>query len=138
MFDFAKEFEFDDPLLRADQVAELLGMAEQTLAVWRHRKNNGMAAPDLAWIKVGRKAIRYRLSDVKKFIDLNRHADSEKVPADSLVAGDNRSPHDLRRTSAGPRTTSSNGLSPRCVSHGPDKNATSPPSLNGLQKEIAE
>ena len=66
----------DDPLLRPRKVAEMLGIAEQTLAVWRCRQNHGNAAPDLAWVKIGHRSIRYRLSDVEKFIDLNRSSDT--------------------------------------------------------------
>jgi len=67
----------DDPLLRPRKVAEMLGMSEQTLAVWRYRKNNGLSAPDLPFLKIGRRAIRYRLSAVTTFINLNVHADAE-------------------------------------------------------------
>jgi predicted DNA-binding transcriptional regulator AlpA len=55
----------------------MLGIAPQTLAVWRHRKNNGKTAPDLPYVKIGRRAIRYRLSDVKKFIEQNHTARAE-------------------------------------------------------------
>ena len=74
----------DDPLLRPRKVAEILGIAEQTLAVWRYRKNNDLSAPDLAWVKIGRRSIRYRLSDVTTFIDKNCHADSEQAGTDSV------------------------------------------------------
>jgi predicted DNA-binding transcriptional regulator AlpA len=77
----------DDPLLRPRKVAEMLGIAEQTLAVWRCRKNHGEPAPDLAYVRIGRRAIRYRLSEVKRFIDLNPHANGEQPPADSKQGG---------------------------------------------------
>jgi len=79
--DLLKGFNPDDRLLRARQAAEMLGVSPQTLAVWRCRKNNGHTAPDLPYIKVGRRSIRYRLSDLKKFSDLNRRADPEQAPA---------------------------------------------------------
>ena len=72
--DLLKGFNPDDRLLRARQAAEMLGLSPQTLALWRCRRNNGHTAPDLPWVKVGRRSIRYRLSDLKKFIDLNRHS----------------------------------------------------------------
>lgn len=52
-----------DPLIGRKEAARLLGIAEQTLAVWitTHRY-------DLPWIKVGR-AVRYRLSDILAFIE---------------------------------------------------------------------
>ncbi len=75
----------DDPLLRPAKAAEMLGVKVQTLAVWRYRKNQGLTAPDLPYVKIGLRAIRYRLSDVQRFIEVNRHADNEVTecqPAD--------------------------------------------------------
>lgn len=50
-------------LLSPCEAAELLGIAEQTLAEWRcsHRYA-------LPWIKVG-KAVRYRVSDISRFLE---------------------------------------------------------------------
>jgi len=83
MFDLLKGLKLDDPLLRPRKVAEMLGIAEQTLAVWRCRQNHGNAAPDLAWVKIGRRSIRYRLSDVQRFINMNLRVDDEQAPVDS-------------------------------------------------------
>jgi predicted DNA-binding transcriptional regulator AlpA len=73
-----KGFSLDDRLLRARQAAEMLGVSPQTLAVWRCRRNNGHPAPELPYVKVGRRSIRYRLSDVKGFIEKNRRAEPEQ------------------------------------------------------------
>jgi len=52
-----------EKLLTRSQAAELLGLREQTLAVWAstHRYN-------LPFVKVGR-AARYRLGDLQKWLD---------------------------------------------------------------------
>jgi hypothetical protein len=80
--DILKSLKLDDRLHPASKVAPMLGLSPQTLAVWRHRKNNGQPAPDLPYVKLGRRAIRYRMRDVNNFIDQNlqvakRAADSE-------------------------------------------------------------
>lgn len=49
-------------LLTPEQTAELLGVALNTLAVWRTT-----ARYPLPYVRVGR-CIRYRLADVEKFI----------------------------------------------------------------------
>jgi predicted DNA-binding transcriptional regulator AlpA len=74
----------DDPLLRPPKVAEMLGVKPQTLSFWRHSKNKGRPAPDLPWVTVGRRSIRYRLSVVNRFIDRNRHGDAEQAGTDSV------------------------------------------------------
>lgn len=69
--DLLKGFAPDDRLLRPKEAAEFLKIAEQTLAVWRCRKKKGLPAPDLPFRKVGRRAVRYRLSDLKAFVEQN-------------------------------------------------------------------
>ena len=54
-----------DKLLSPKEVAEILGVTEQTLAVWR-----SLGSQELRFIKVGR-AVRYRPEDVKKYIEQN-------------------------------------------------------------------
>lgn len=48
--------------LTARQAAGVLGLAEQTLAVWR------MEGGGPTWVKMGAKAVRYRAEDVRKWI----------------------------------------------------------------------
>ncbi len=74
MDDLFKQFKDADPLLPAKKVAPMLGMKEQTLNVWRWLQRSGQPAPALPFVKIGRRAIRYRKSDVLKFIEENRHA----------------------------------------------------------------
>jgi excisionase family DNA binding protein len=52
----------DLQLLTTKQVSKLLGISEQTLAIWRSNKRYS-----LAYVKVGR-YVRYRLSDVMSFV----------------------------------------------------------------------
>ena len=83
MFDeILKGLKLDDPLLPASKVAPMLGISPQTLAVWRHRKNNGQSAPALPYVKIGRRAIRYRLGDVRAFIEQNLHVAKQAGASD--------------------------------------------------------
>lgn len=52
-----------EKLLTPAQTAELLGIKEQTLTVWRCTKRY-----PLAYVKVGR-SVKYRESDVREFIE---------------------------------------------------------------------
>ena len=52
----------DDRLIDRSEVAELLGIAPQTLAVW------AMTGKHLPVIKIGRR-VKYRESDVRAFIE---------------------------------------------------------------------
>jgi excisionase family DNA binding protein len=54
------------PLLTIAEVAELLGVSERTLETWRYRGRGP------AFIRVGKKVVRYRLSDVEAFLEANR------------------------------------------------------------------
>ena len=67
--DLLKSFQSADPLLSAKKVAALLGITEHTLCVWRWKKKKGEPAPDLPFVKVGRRTIRYRRSAVQGFIE---------------------------------------------------------------------
>ncbi|KZX73595.1 excisionase, partial [Oleiphilus sp. HI0009] len=49
-------------LLTPKQVSEILGVSEQTLAIWRCQKRY-----PLAYVKVGR-YVRYRQDDVSSFL----------------------------------------------------------------------
>jgi predicted DNA-binding transcriptional regulator AlpA len=70
MVDLFKSLEFDDPLLPTSKAAQLLGISTQTLATWRHRGDKW-----LPWVKLGKRAVRYKLTDVQQFIAENRHAE---------------------------------------------------------------
>jgi predicted DNA-binding transcriptional regulator AlpA len=52
-------------LLSPDDLADLIGIDERTLAVWRHHKRG----PD--FVKLGR-AVFYRAADVAEWIALNK------------------------------------------------------------------
>jgi hypothetical protein len=56
---------FSCPTLPPREAAAFLGLAEQTLSVWRSTKRY-----DLPYIKVGRR-IRYRLADLEAFLKRN-------------------------------------------------------------------
>lgn len=57
----------NERLLRANEAAEMLGVAPQTLADWRCTDR-----VSLPFVKIGAKAVRYRLSDLVAFIEANR------------------------------------------------------------------
>ncbi|MBW3599074.1 MAG: helix-turn-helix domain-containing protein [Planctomycetes bacterium] len=54
-----------DKLLTAEEAAEMLGIAQQTLSVWR-----SSGRYKLAYIKVGRN-VRYRKSEIERFLEQN-------------------------------------------------------------------
>lgn len=56
-----------EPLMSPQQLADAIGVAVQTLSVWRCNKRNG---PD--WVKVG-KRVMYRPEDVRSFIERQTH-----------------------------------------------------------------
>lgn len=53
-------------LLTREEAAEVLGIQENTLAVWATNKRY-----NLPFYKIGRK-VKYKLSDLEKFIDDNK------------------------------------------------------------------
>lgn len=61
-------FEYQEPLLRADQVAEYLGISVQTLFNWRLRGEGPVA------YKFGGRGgpLRYQRVDVEKWLAANR------------------------------------------------------------------
>lgn len=60
---------FEDALLPPRKAADLLGLSVQTLAAWRH-----VGDTRLPYIKLSGRAVRYRLSDIRSFIERHRHA----------------------------------------------------------------
>jgi len=63
----------DESLLTPEETANLLSVAEQTLAVWRCTKR-----VDLPYIKLG-KSVRYRKSDIECFLAENTvHMDASQ------------------------------------------------------------
>ena len=63
-------FAYGEPLLRADQVAEYLGLSVQTLYNMRQRGEGPTA------YKIGGRSgpLRYERSDVEKWLEANREA----------------------------------------------------------------
>ncbi len=55
-----------DAVLPPPTVAELLDVSERTLEYWRYSGRGP------AFIRVGRRTVRYRLSDVQAFLEANR------------------------------------------------------------------
>jgi len=55
-----------DQLLTPKQVAERLGIAEQTLAHWRSSRR-----VDLPYLPISGRLVRYRERDVQRFIERN-------------------------------------------------------------------
>lgn len=62
-----------DPLLSPPQVSEMLSVAEQTLAHWRSQGRK------LPYIRISRRCVRYRLSDVRTFLEQQRREISPGV-----------------------------------------------------------
>ncbi len=62
----------ENRLLTAKETSEILGISEQTLAIWRCNKRYG-----LKYVKVGR-YVRYRYGDVLGFIQ-SRTVDNPEV-----------------------------------------------------------
>ena len=52
-------------LLSSREAAELLGLREQTLALWRCVKRQ----PQPTYVKIGSRAVKYRLRDLEAFIE---------------------------------------------------------------------
>lgn len=61
-----------DKLLTEAEAARFLATTPGTLTSWRNRKRQGIAAPDIPWITIGR-AVRYRKSDLERFLSENTH-----------------------------------------------------------------
>lgn len=58
------EIQIRDRLLTSKQVAERIGVKEQTLATWRFRRD-----PRLRWVHYAKRTILYRKSVVDKFLE---------------------------------------------------------------------
>ena len=54
-----------DRLLSSREAAELLGLREQTLSLWRCVKRQ----PQPTYVKIGSRAVKYRLRDLEAFIE---------------------------------------------------------------------
>ena len=61
----------EDRLLTADDAAKYLGIAVNTLSVWR-----STGRYDLPYIKVGR-LVKYRLSDLQAFLTRHTHLNED-------------------------------------------------------------
>jgi excisionase family DNA binding protein len=61
-----------DQLMTPRQVAERLGVSEGTLRVWRC---NGRY-PELRYIKLGSRRVRYRPEDIERFLERNTYGES--------------------------------------------------------------
>ena len=59
-----------DPLLTPPEAAKYIGVAENTLSVWRC-----VGRYDIQFIKVGR-LVRYRLSDLEAWLESRTHSTS--------------------------------------------------------------
>jgi predicted DNA-binding transcriptional regulator AlpA len=55
-------------LLKEDEAAELLGLSAQTL------RNDRCRFKRIPFVKVGRRAVRYRMEDIEAIIDQGRSA----------------------------------------------------------------
>ena len=60
-------FKSDAELLQPEEAAKILGVSAGTLGVWRCTKRY-----PLPYVKLGSRAIRYRLADVMNFIEAGR------------------------------------------------------------------
>lgn len=56
----------ENTLLTREEAAQFLGVKPQTLAVWACHQVDGPA-----YVKVGRRTVRYRLGDLQAFIEKN-------------------------------------------------------------------
>jgi len=59
-------------LLSPEQVADILGVSKQTLAVWRCERRY-----PLTYVKVGSR-VRYRQDDVQRFVESRLEAEAEE------------------------------------------------------------
>lgn len=86
MFDeIMKKFQNEDNIrITGAKAAAILGLQPQTLAAWRWRTSKGLDAPDLPWIKVGSRSIRYRLTDVNAYIEANNQGSVNSPEGDSI------------------------------------------------------
>jgi predicted DNA-binding transcriptional regulator AlpA len=64
-----------DRLMPDDETGQMLGVTVGTLATWRSTNRY-----DLPFVRVGR-LIRYRLSDVRQWIDSRTEATTQAVPS---------------------------------------------------------
>ena len=62
-----------DELLMQDRVARILIVEEKTLETWRSRGGGPV------YIKIGARLVRYRASDVQKFIDAGARASTSET-----------------------------------------------------------
>jgi len=65
-----------DTFLTSRQLAERFGFEEQTLRVWRCTGRG-----DLPFIRLGKKAIRYRLSDIQEYLQRNTRTSTASLNA---------------------------------------------------------
>ena len=61
-----------EKLLTTEQAAEMLGIAPQTLAVWRCKKRY-----DLPFVRIGSRRVRYRPEDIAAWLDANSSSTGE-------------------------------------------------------------
>jgi len=66
-----------DPLLTREETAKYMGLSNGTLEVWASEKRY-----NLPYIKLGKRAVRYRLSDVENFINSNVKFTKKEVSYD--------------------------------------------------------
>lgn len=58
--------EKQERLLKPREVAEMLGISLKRLEAWRYERRG------LPFIKLSKRAVRYKLSDVTKLLEVNR------------------------------------------------------------------
>ena len=61
-----------DHLLMTKQAARLLGCTEATLALWRRQQSGP------AYVRVGRRLIRYRSQDLASWVERNTNLDMKR------------------------------------------------------------
>jgi predicted DNA-binding transcriptional regulator AlpA len=60
------EDNMSDALLSPREAADMLGLKKMTLDCWR---SNPASGPGLPFIRISGRCIRYRLSDIKQFLE---------------------------------------------------------------------
>lgn len=61
--------------LNEKEVASIIGVQHKTLTTWRHTKR-----VDIPFVKIGR-SVKYKVSDLRAFVEANRQASSQKEAA---------------------------------------------------------
>lgn len=69
----------EDPILSTKEAAAYLGLAENTLRIWRHFARHGIRQTGPVSFRVGMKLVKYRKSDLDAWLEEQRAASLDEV-----------------------------------------------------------